>query len=61
MSLVRGEDEVKVGDLVKFKATGEHTLYLGLIDEMYTFYHAKFGIVELWEQRFDISEVEAVK
>ena len=52
---------MKVGDLVKFKATGVHALYLGLIDEMYTFYHAKFGIVELWEQRFDISKVEAVK
>ena len=52
---------MKVGDMVKFKATGMYALYLGLIDEMYTFYHAKFGIVELWEQRFDISEVEAVK
>jgi len=52
---------MQIGDLVKFRASGQTVLYLGLIDEMYTFYHAKFGLVELWEQRFDISKVETVK
>ena len=52
---------MNVGDLVKIRASGQTVLYLGLIDEMYTFYHAKFGIVELWEQRFDISKISKVE
>jgi hypothetical protein len=51
---------VKVGDLVRFKATGKLGIYLGLIDEMYTFWSHHFGKVEFWAETYDIRGVEVV-
>ena len=38
---------MKAGDLVRFKATGRICIYLGIIDECYTFHCNEFGRVEL--------------
>jgi hypothetical protein len=60
---LRGKDlrlQVKVGDLVRFKATGKLGIYLGLIDEMYTFWSHHFGKVEFWAETYDIRGVEVV-
>ena len=52
---------MNIGDLIMFRKSGEYAIYLGLIDEMYTFQHWKYGMIELWKENFDINNVEVVK
>ena len=44
---------IRVGDLVRFKATGVVCVYLGMVDECYTFYNDEYGRVQLGEVSFN--------
>ena len=44
---------IRVGDLVRFKATGVVCVYLGMVDECYTFYNDEYGRVQLSEVSFN--------
>ena len=41
---------MKVGDLVKFKATGVTVVYLGFVNGLYQFYDTKYGRIELMKE-----------
>ena len=45
---------IRVGDLVRFKATGVVCVYLGMVDECYIFYNDEYGRVQLGEVSFII-------
>ena len=51
---------MKVGDLIKFKSTVKMCIYLGLINEMHTFWNEEYGLVELWEKKFKFQMVEVI-
>tara|TARA_Y100000310_G_scaffold240607_1_gene244451 strand:- start:366 stop:563 length:198 start_codon:yes stop_codon:yes gene_type:complete len=51
---------MKVGDLIRFKQSSKRAIYLGTIDDMYTFWSDEFGKVELWAETYDIREVEVI-
>ena len=51
---------MKVGDLVRFRQSSKRAIYLGTIDDMYTFWSDEFGKVELWAETYDIREVEVI-
>jgi hypothetical protein len=51
---------LKAGDLVRFKESGKLTIYMGVIDEMYTFWSDEYGKVELWKETYDIRGVEVI-
>ena len=44
---------MKVGDIVRFKATGVVCVYLGMVDGCYTFHNNEHGRVELSETSFN--------
>ena len=44
---------MKVGDIVRFKATGVVCVYLGMVDGCYTFHNNEYGRVQLSETSFD--------
>jgi hypothetical protein len=39
---------MKPGDLVRWKATGKLSIYLGIKDDLHQFYSPEFGIIERW-------------
>ena len=51
---------MKVGDLIRFKATVHMAkppaIYLGLVDEMYTFWTHKYGKIEFWKGKFNLED-----
>ena len=44
---------MKVGDIVRFKATGVVCVYLGMVDGCYTFHNNEHGRVQLSETSFN--------
>ena len=58
---------MKVGDLIRWIATGQLCIYLGLDtsmgegNEMYRFYSAEFGIVERWIETLEAGSIEVVQ
>ena len=44
---------IRVGDLVRFKATGVVCVYLGMVDGCYTFHNNVYGRVQLGEVSFN--------
>jgi hypothetical protein len=44
---------IRVGDLVRFKATGVVCVYLGMVDGCYTFHNNEHGRVQLSETSFN--------
>ena len=44
---------IRVGDIVRFKATGVVCVYLGMVDGCYTFHNNEHGRVQLSETSFD--------
>ena len=44
---------MKVGDIVRFKATGVVCVYLGMVDGCYTFHNNEHGRVQLSEVSFN--------
>ena len=44
---------IRVGDIVRFKATGTVCVYLGKIDGCYTFHNNVYGRVQLSEVSFN--------
>ena len=51
---------MQIGDLVRWVATGQLCIYLGLKDEMHRFYSPQFGIVERWCETLQSGAVEVV-
>ena len=47
---------MQVGDLVKFKKSGNVVVYLGTADALHRFYHINAGIVEFSAGQFDPNE-----
>ena len=43
----------RVGDIVRFKATGVVCVYLGMVDGCYTFHNNVYGRVQLGEVSFN--------
>ena len=43
---------IRVGDIVRFKATGVVCVYLGMVDGCYTFHDNVYGRVQLSETSF---------
>ena len=39
---------MKAGDLVRWKATGKLTIYLGTKEDLHQFYSEEHGIIERW-------------
>ena len=39
---------MKAGDLVRWKATGKLTIYLGTKEDLHQFYSAEYGLIERW-------------
>jgi hypothetical protein len=52
---------MKVGDLIRWIATGHLCIYLGLKDEMHRFYSTEFGIVERWTGTLETGSIEVVQ
>ena len=44
---------IRVGNIVRFKATGVVCVYLGMADGCYTFHHHDLGRVQLSEVSFN--------
>ena len=44
---------IRVGDIVRFKATGVVCVYLGMVDGCYTFHNNEHGRVQLSETSFN--------
>jgi len=44
---------IKVGDIVRFKATGVVCVYLGMVDGCYTFHNNEHGRVQLSKTSFN--------
>jgi hypothetical protein len=51
---------IRVGDLVRFKATGKVCVYLGMADGCYTFHNNEYGRVELSELHFNPENLEVL-
>jgi len=51
---------MKIGDLIRWKLSGELALYLGFKKDVYRFYSPNYGRVERWSSTFNPSSVEVV-
>ena len=51
---------IRVGDIVRFKATGVVCVYLGMVDGCYTFHNNEYGRVELSELHFNPENLEVI-
>ena len=45
---------MKAGDLVRWKATGKLSIYLGTKEDLHQFYSPDFGIIERWVKASNI-------
>jgi len=45
---------MKVGDLVRWKATGKAAIYLGTKEGLHHFYSAEYGLIERWVKASNI-------
>jgi len=50
---------MKPGDLVRWKATGKVSIYLGIKEDLHQFYSSEFGIIERWVKASSIFDGDA--